>query len=98
MGGLLFRIIPMPLHAHFTIQYNTTLLPSVDTIALGMFCGTKHTHHTNWCFIPLCRVSQLARLVVFLWLYGRFTCVVPTNSLSTARGSFMHYPGPVVDS
>ena len=28
-----------------TIQYNTTVLPSVNTIALGMFCGFKWTHH-----------------------------------------------------
>ena len=28
-------------------QYNTTLLPSVNTIALGlgMLCGAKYTHH-----------------------------------------------------
>ena len=25
---------------------NTTLLPSVNTVALGMFCGAKYTHHT----------------------------------------------------
>ena len=31
----------------FTIQYNITLLPSVNTlIARGMFCGAKYTHHT----------------------------------------------------
>ena len=30
-----------------TIQYNITLLPSVNTlIARGMFCGAKYTHHT----------------------------------------------------
>ena len=28
------------------VQYNTTLLPSVNTIALGMFCGAKYIHHT----------------------------------------------------
>ena len=29
------------------IQYNITLLPSVNTlIARGMFCGAKYTHHT----------------------------------------------------
>ena len=34
-----------------TIQYNTTLLPSVNTmIAQGMFCGAKYTHHT---FTPI---------------------------------------------
>ena len=27
-------------------QYNTTLLPSVNTIARGMFCGARYTHHT----------------------------------------------------
>ena len=32
-----------------TIQYNTTVLPSVNTIARRMFCGAKNTHHT---FIP----------------------------------------------
>ena len=31
--------------------YNTTLLPSVNTlIARGMFCGAKYTHHT---FTPI---------------------------------------------
>ena len=25
---------------------NTTLLPSVNTVARGMFCGAKYTHHT----------------------------------------------------
>ena len=25
-------------------QYNTTLLPSVNTIALGMFCSAKYIH------------------------------------------------------
>ena len=31
-----------------TIQYNITLLPSVNTlIARGMFCGAKYTHHTS---------------------------------------------------
>ena len=34
-----------------TIQYNITLLPSVNTlIARGMFCGAKYTHHT---FTPI---------------------------------------------
>ena len=34
-----------------TIQYNITLLPSVNTlIARGMFCGAKYTHHT---FAPI---------------------------------------------
>ena len=28
------------------VQYNTTLLPSVYTNALGMFCGAKYIHHT----------------------------------------------------
>ena len=28
------------------LQYYTTLLPSVGTTALGMFCGAKYTHHT----------------------------------------------------
>ena len=32
-------------------MYNTTLLPSVNTvIARGMFCGAKYTHHT---FTPI---------------------------------------------
>ena len=26
---------------------NTTLLLSVNTIALGMFCGAKYTHHVK---------------------------------------------------
>ena len=26
--------------------YNITLMPKVNTIALGMFCGAKCTHHT----------------------------------------------------
>ena len=33
------------------IQYNITLLPSVNTmIARGMICGAKYTHHT---FTPI---------------------------------------------
>ena len=28
------------------VEYNTTLLPSVNTIARGMCCGAKYTHHT----------------------------------------------------
>ena len=33
------------------LQYNTTLLPSVNTlIARGMFCSAKYTHHT---FTPI---------------------------------------------
>ena len=33
------------------LQYNITLLPSVNTlIARGMFCGAKYTHHT---FTPI---------------------------------------------
>ena len=33
------------------LQYNVTLLPSVNTlIARGMFCGAKYTHHT---FTPI---------------------------------------------
>ena len=31
-------------------QYITTLLPSVNTIALGTFCCAKYTHHT---FTPI---------------------------------------------
>ena len=32
---------------YVNIQYNITLLPSVNTlIARGMFCGAKYTHHT----------------------------------------------------
>ena len=34
------------IQCHHTIQYNITLLPSVSTIAQGMFCGAKYTHHT----------------------------------------------------
>ena len=31
----------------YSVQYNITLLPSVNTlIARGMFCGAKYTHHT----------------------------------------------------
>ena len=34
-----------------TVQYNITLLPSVNTlIARGMFCGAKYAHHT---FTPI---------------------------------------------
>ena len=29
------------------IQYNTTVLPSVNTNALGMFCGVKCTQHSK---------------------------------------------------
>ena len=37
--------------ALLTIQYNITLLPSVNTLtARGMFCGAKYTHHT---FTPI---------------------------------------------
>ena len=32
------------------VEYNTTLLPNVNTIALGMLCGAKYTHHT---FTPI---------------------------------------------
>ena len=36
---------------HINIQYNTTLLPSFNTLtAQGMFCGAKYTHHT---FTPI---------------------------------------------
>ena len=34
---------------HYSV-HNTTLLPSVRTTALGMFCGAKDTHHT---FTPI---------------------------------------------
>ena len=38
-------------HAHNTIEYNRTLLPSVNTlIAQGMFSGAKYAHHT---FTPI---------------------------------------------
>ena len=41
----------VPLLTSLTIQYNTTLLLSVNTlIARGMFCGAKYTHHT---FTPI---------------------------------------------
>ena len=36
--------------SHEEIQYNTALLPSVNEIARGMFCGAKYTHHT---FTPI---------------------------------------------
>ena len=29
-----------------TVQCSTSLVPSVNTIALGMFSGVKYTHHT----------------------------------------------------
>ena len=30
-----------------TIQYNITLMPSVNTLIVrGIFCGAKYTHHT----------------------------------------------------
>ena len=32
------------------LGYNTTLLPSVNTVARGMFCRAKYTHHT---FTPI---------------------------------------------
>ena len=40
--------IPKSINAKYNnaIQYNTTLLPSVNTIALGMFCGAKYTRYT----------------------------------------------------
>ena len=41
------------------IQYNITLLPSVNTlIARGMFCGAKYTHHT---FTPI--IKHLKHLI-----------------------------------
>ena len=33
-----------------TVQHSTTLWPSVNTTAQGMFCGAKYTHHT---FTPI---------------------------------------------
>ena len=33
------------LHAKTSTQYNTTLLPSVNTIALGIPYGAKYTNH-----------------------------------------------------
>ena len=33
------------------LKYSTTLLPSVNTIALGMFCGAKYTNYTFMPFI-----------------------------------------------
>ena len=39
------------LRVYNTIQYNISLLASVNTlIARGMFCGAKYTHHT---FTPI---------------------------------------------
>ena len=40
------------MHAVYsTVQYNITLLPSVNTLtAQGMFCGAKYTRHT---FTPI---------------------------------------------
>ena len=32
------------------MYFYTALLPSVSTVALGMFCGAKYTHHT---FTPI---------------------------------------------
>ena len=53
------------------IQYNTTLLPSVNTlIARGMFCGAKYTHHT---FTPIIKhlitttANKHPRLDFLLW-------------------------------
>ena len=43
-------------HKHFFEEYNTTLLPSVDTTALGMFCSIKYTHHT---FAPIIKHSSV---------------------------------------
>ena len=42
-GGYLFA---EPSHS----IYNTTLLPSVSTLARGMLCGAKYTHHTGFTF------------------------------------------------
>ena len=39
-----------------TMQYDTALLPSVSTVALGMFCGAKYIHHT---FPPVEQTEQL---------------------------------------
>ena len=38
------------------VQYNITLLPSVNIIAQGMFCGSKYTHHT---FTPIIKNIKL---------------------------------------
>ena len=39
------------LYSAYLYLYNTTLLPSVNTlIARGMLCGAKYTHHT---FTPI---------------------------------------------
>ena len=39
-----------------TLQCNTTLLPSVNTLARGMFCGAKYTHQT---FTPIIKIIKL---------------------------------------
>ena len=36
-------------------QTQTTLLPSVNTVALRMFCGAKYIHRT---FTPIIRLQQ----------------------------------------
>ena len=35
---------------YYNTNYNTTLLPNVITITVGMFCDAKYTHHT---FMPI---------------------------------------------
>ena len=50
--SLIFSVISfyICIMCYDTIQYNTTLLPIVNTVARGMFCGPKYTHHT---FTPI---------------------------------------------
>ena len=39
------------------MKYNTALLPSVNTTALGMFSGAKYTHHI---FTPIMKHNPIS--------------------------------------
>ena len=74
--------------ARNTIQYNITLLPSVNTlIARGMFCGAKYTHHT---FTPIYIIYIYISLISFtslpeLFLAGSLhqQCKTTTTTTTT---------------
>ena len=70
------------------IQYNITLLPSVNTIARGMFCGAKYTHLT---FTPVLKHlsrmprtnSRIMKMVIVATPHGRRWTVDSDNSTMT---------------
>ena len=50
------KMLARDVYDTYAMQYNTTVLLSVNTIALGMFCGAKYTHHT---FMPTTKIIKL---------------------------------------